>query len=147
MLFSKYSSYKKLLRRTVYALHLLHSHECYRNANRSTIDPTELDGAERHLQYLDQEESLNAERKDLLVDKSVKRISRIVPFSPFIGPDDLIRSADGIKRLVEVDFDVKHPIVLDLRDVFENCSLGTSKLNIIKVLATCGLNSKNFILS
>ena len=60
-------------------------------------------------------ESFNAERKDLLKSKSVKRSSRIAPFSPFIGPSRLIQSAGSIKRLVEVEFDVKHPIVLDAR--------------------------------
>ena len=116
--FDKYSSYQKLLRITAYALHLLPSHECYRNADGSIIDPTELEEAERHLQYLVQGESFIAERKDLLENKPVKRSSRIAPFSPFIGPNRLIRSAGRIKRLVEVEFDVKHPIVLDARHAF-----------------------------
>ena len=116
--FDKYSSYQKLLRITAYALRLLPSHERYRNADGSVTDPTELDEAERHLQYLVQGESFNAERKDLLENKPVKRSSRIAPFSPFIGPNRLIRSAGRIKRLVEVDFDVKHPIVLDARHAF-----------------------------
>ena len=46
-------------------------------------------------------------------NKPVKRSSRIASFSPFIGPSRLIRSTGRIKWLVEVDFDVKHPIVLD----------------------------------
>ena len=74
--FDKYSSYQKLLRITAYALRLLPSHECYRNADGSIIDPTELDEAERHLQYLVQGESFNAERKDLLENKPVKRTDR-----------------------------------------------------------------------
>ena len=97
----KYGSYQKLLRITAYALRLLPSHECYRNADGSIIDPTELHEAERHLQYHVQGESFNAERKDL-ENKPVKRSSRIAPFSPFIGPNRLIRSAGRIKRLVEV---------------------------------------------
>ena len=116
--FDKYSSYQKLLRITAYALRLLPSPECYRNVDGSITDPTELDEAERHLQYLVQGESFNAERKDLLGNKPVKRSSRIAPFSPFIGPNRLIRSAGRIKRLVEVDFDVKHPIVLDARHAY-----------------------------
>ena len=60
----------------------------------------------------------NAERKDLRENKSVKRSSRIAPFSPFIGPNRLIRSAGRIKRLVEIDFGVRHPIVLDARHTF-----------------------------
>ena len=75
--FDKYSSYQKLLRITAYALSLLPSHECYRNADGSIIDPTELDEAERHLQYLVQGESFNAEKKDLLENKPVKRSSHI----------------------------------------------------------------------
>ena len=116
--FDKYSSYQKLLRITAYALHLLPSHECYRNADGSIIDPRELDEAERHLQYLVQGKSFNAERKDLLENKPVKRSSRIAPFSAFIGPNRLIRLAGRIKRLVEVEFDVKHPIVLDACHAF-----------------------------
>ena len=75
--FDKYSSYQKLLRIKAYALRLLPSHKCYRNAVGSIIDPTVLDEAEHHLQYLVQVESFNAERKDLLENKPVKRSSRI----------------------------------------------------------------------
>ena len=39
-------------------------------------------------------------------------------FHPFVGPNELIRSAGRIKRLLEIDFDVKHPIVLDARHAF-----------------------------
>ena len=116
--FDKYSSYQKLLRLTAYAIRFLPSHECYLNADGSIIDPTELDEAERHLQYLVQGESFNAERKDLFENKPIKRSSRIAPFSPFTGPNSLIRSVGRIKRLVEVDFDVKHPIALDARHAF-----------------------------
>ena len=116
--FDKYSSYQKLLRITAYALRLLPSHECYRNADGSIINPTELDEAKRHLQYLVQGESFSAERKDLLQNKSVKRSSRIAAFSPFTGSTRLIRSVGRIKRLVEVHFYVKHPIVLDARHAF-----------------------------
>ena len=102
---------------------MLPSHECYRNANGSIIDPTELDEAERHFHYFVQRESFNAGRKDLLENKPVNgamrlRSSRIAPYSPFIGPNRLIQSAGCIKRLVEVDFDVKHPIVLNARHAF-----------------------------
>ena len=56
--------------------------------------------------------------KNFLENKPVKRSSRIAPFSPFFGPNRLIRSAGCIKRLVEFDFDVKHPIVLDALHAF-----------------------------
>ena len=75
----------------------------------------------RHLQYLVQGESFNAERKDHGV--AVERSSRIAPFPHCIGPNRLIRSVDRIKRLVEVDFDVKCPIVLDALQAFVNLFL------------------------
>ena len=39
-------------------------------------------------------------------------------FTPFIGPHGLIRSFGRLRRLVEIDFDTKHPIVLDARHTF-----------------------------
>ena len=91
--FDKFSSYQKLLRVTAYVLRLLPSHESYRTVDGSIADPVELDEAERHLQYLVQEESFSTERKDLLDNKSVKKSSRIAQFTPFIGPHGLIRSS------------------------------------------------------
>ena len=113
--FNKYNSYQKLLRKTAYILLLLPSHQCYRNIDGSIIDPTKRDEAERHLQYLVQGESFNSEQKDLVENKYVKRSSHIAPFSSLVGPNGLISSAGRIKRLVEVDFDVKRHIVLDAR--------------------------------
>ena len=116
--FDKYRSYQKLLRITACAFRLVPSHECYRNVDDSIKDPTELDEAEHHLQYFVQGEPFIAERKDHLENKSVKRRSPIAPFSPFIRQNRLIRSASRIKQLVEVDFDLKHPIVLAARYAF-----------------------------
>ena len=65
-----------------------------------------------------QGESFNTEKKDLLDNKSVKKSSRIAQFTPFIGPHGLIRSSGRLRRLVEIDFDTKHPIVLDARHTF-----------------------------
>ena len=83
--FDKYSSYQKLLRITAYALHMLPSHECYRNADGSIIDPTELDETERHLQFLVQGESFNAVRKDLLENKPIKKVAVLLSFLPLLG--------------------------------------------------------------
>ena len=116
--FDKFSSYQKYLRIAAYVLRLLPKHAGYRNPDGSITDPTELDEAERHLQYLVQGESFEAERKDLLDNKPVKRSSRIAPHSPFISPNGLIRSSGRIKRLVEVGFNVKYPIILDARHPF-----------------------------
>ena len=97
---------------------LLPSHESYRTVDGSVADPVELDEAERHLQYLVQGDSFNTERKDLLDNKSVKKISRIAQFTPLIGPHGLIPSSGQLRRLVQIDFDTKHPIVLDARHTF-----------------------------
>ena len=93
-------------------LRLLPSHESYRTVDGSIANPVELDEAERHLQFF------NTERTDFLDNKSVKRCSRIAQFTPFIGPHGLIRSSGRLRRLVEIDFDTKHPIVLDARHNF-----------------------------
>ena len=114
---------------TAYALRLLPSHECYHNADGSFTDLTDLDEAEPHLQYLVQAESFKAERKDLLDSKPVKRSSRIAPFSPSIGPNCLIRSAGRIKQMVEIDFDVKHPIVIDARHAIVKLFLRHNQVN------------------
>ena len=116
--FDKFSSYQKYLRIAAYVLRLLPKHTGYRNPDGSLTDPTELDEAERHLQYLVQEEAFKAEIKDLLDNKFVKRSSRIAPRSPFISPNGLICSSGRIKRLMEVGFNVKYPIILDARHPF-----------------------------
>ena len=113
--FDKFSSYQKLLRVTAYVLRPIPSHESYRTKNGSIADPVELDEVKRHLQYLVQGESFNTERKDLLDNKSVKKSSRVAQFTPFIGPHGLIRSSGRLRRLGEIDFATKHPIVLDAR--------------------------------
>ena len=83
--FNKYSSYQKLLRITAYAIRLLAFHECYRNADGSITDPKELDEAERHLQYLVQGESFNAERKDLPKTSPLNGVATLHRFFPLLG--------------------------------------------------------------
>ena len=121
--FDKISSYQKLPRVTAYMLLPLPSHKTYRTVFCSIANPVELDEVERHLQYLVQGESFNTQRRDLLDSKSVKSSSRITLFTAFIGPRDLIRSSGRLRRLVEIDFDTKHPIVLDARHYFVNLFL------------------------
>ena len=116
--FDKFSSCQKYLRIAAYVHRLLPKHAGYRNPDCSITDPTELDEAERHLQYLVQGESFETERKDLLDNKFVKRGSRIAPHSPFTSPNRLIRSSGRMKRLIEVGFNVKYPIILDARHPF-----------------------------
>ena len=116
--FDNFSSYQKCKSIVAYVLRLLPKNSAYRNFHGSFTDPTELDEAERHLQYLVQRESFETERKDLLKQNSVKRSSRIVPHSPFLSSNRLIRSSGRTKRLMEVGFKVKYPIILDARHPF-----------------------------
>ena len=116
--FDKLSSYPKLLRVTAYMLCLLPSHEKYSTVDGSIADPVELDEAERHLQILVQGESFNTERRNLLDNKSVKMSSRIAQSTPFIGPHSLIPPPGRLLRLTEIDFDTKHPIVMDAPHTF-----------------------------
>ena len=116
--FDKFSSYQKLFHVTAYMLCFLPSHEIYRTVDGSIADSIELDEVERHLQYLVQGESFNTEGRDLLDNKSVKKSSRIARFTPFIGPHGPIRSSGRLQRLLEIDFDTKHTIVLDARHTF-----------------------------
>ena len=116
--FDKFSFHQKYLRIDAYALRLLSKHAGYRNHDGCVTDPTELDEAERHLQYLVQGESFDTERRDLLDKKFVKRSSRIAPHSPFLSPNGLIRSSGRIKRLMEIGFNVNCPIILEASHPF-----------------------------
>ena len=101
------------MRIPAYLLGFLSKNAGYRNLDGSITDPTELDEAERHLQYLVQGESFITERRGLLDNKSVKQSSRIDPHSPFLSPNGHIGSSDRIKQLVDVWFNEKYPIILD----------------------------------
>ena len=107
-----------MLRITAYILRLLPSHELYCNIDGSIIDPAELEEAERHPQYLVYGESFPSKKKISWKKISVKRSIRFASFSAFVGPNGLIRSAGHLKRLVEVEHNVKHPIFIDARHRF-----------------------------
>ena len=109
---------KKYLRIAAHVLRILPKHASYCNLDGSLTDPTELDKAECHLQYLVQGESFETEKNDLLDNKSVTRSSRIAPHSPFLSPNGLICSSGRIKRLMDVGFNVKDPVILDAHHPF-----------------------------
>ena len=50
---------------------------------------------------------------DQIKEKSIANTSRIRSFSPFVGPRGLLRSTGRTKRLDAIEFDTKHPIILD----------------------------------
>ena len=74
-----------------------------------------MDIAEQKLIHLSQGETFPSELKLLIAGKVITRKSRIVKYSPFIGPAGNLRSTGRISRLVNSDFDSKHPIILDAR--------------------------------
>ena len=113
--FRKFSSYPKLLRILAYCMRLLPRHLAYRSSGKEIVDPEELSAAEQKLQLIIQSESFPIERQQLAQEKQINMKSRIAVYSPFIGPGGLLRSTGRIKRLAEIDFDLKHPIILDGR--------------------------------
>ena len=70
-------------------LRLLPSHKHFRGKDLRVTDPTELGFAESKLIHLAQME--------------------------FVGPAGIIRSTGRIVRLVNTEFDTKHPILIDAR--------------------------------
>ena len=96
-------------------LRMLPSHKHFRGKDLRITDPTELDIAESKLIHLAQIESFPVELKTLTAGKPIKNSSIIATYSPFIGPAGIIRSTGRIVRLVNTEFDTKHPIILDAR--------------------------------
>ena len=74
-------------------LRLLPKNESKRTANGDITDPAELDNAQQRLFHLVQLESFNTEKKCLLKSSSLSKSSKIVEFSPFIGPNGLLRAS------------------------------------------------------
>ena len=111
----KYSSYEKLLRIVAYMLRILPKFSCNRTKTGSITNPVELECAEQKLFFLVQSESFPNETKNLLKFHPVSRPSIIKDFSPFIGPNGLLRAQGRTKNLEVANFDVKHPILLDSR--------------------------------
>ena len=111
--FRMFSSYPKLLRILAYCMRLLPRHLAYRSSGEEIVDPEELNDAERKLQLITQSESFPLERQQLAQEKQINKKSRIAVYSPFIGTGGLLRSTGRVKRLAEIDSDLKHPIILD----------------------------------
>ena len=65
--------------------------------------------------YLSQAESFHVEESSLLKSTPLSKISKLAQFSPFIGPNGLLRASGRTKNLDVATFDVKHPILLDAR--------------------------------
>ena len=125
--FSSFPSYKRVV---AFMLRMLPSFKQFRGKDLRITDPTELDIAESKLIHLAQVESFPFELKTLTAGKPIKNISKIATYSSFIGPAGIIRFTGRIERLVNTEFDIKHPILLYARQV--------------RLLA-CSLQHKHFI--
>ena len=110
-----YSSYENFLRIVAYILRLLPKNEGYRSDSGLVTDPNEMRNAEMRLFYLIQQESFPVELKCLLKQSPVSNSSKLSQFSPFIGPQGLLRATGRTKQLTVSNFDAKHPILLDSR--------------------------------
>ena len=112
----EYSSFSKIKRLVAYMLRLSPKHKHFRSPDKAITDPAELVNAEEKLLQLSQLESFTAEIKQLAAGKYVKTSSRISLYSPFIGPNGLIRSTGRIQRLSATAFETHHSIILDSRN-------------------------------
>ena len=55
------------------------------------------------------------EKSNLLKTSPLSSKSKIAHFSPFIGPNGLLRASGRTNKLQIATFDTKHPIILDAR--------------------------------
>ena len=111
----KYSSYEKFLRIVAYILRISLKFSCNRTKTRAITDPVELENAEQKLFFLVQSESFTNVTENLLKSCPSSKPPTIKDFSPFIGPNALLRAQSRTKHLEVANFDVKHPILLDSR--------------------------------
>ena len=111
----KYSSYPKLLRIVAYVLRILPRHATYRSVDGNIVDPEEVTAAEKKLQLLAQAESFPTELMQLHSSKKISKGSPIAAYLPFVGPCGLLRSSGRTKRFTDLEFNLKHPIILDGR--------------------------------
>ena len=96
-------------------LRLLDKNSLYRCPIVTITDPAELEHAEQQLFHSVQSESFPSEKSNLLKSSPLSRTSKIAHFSPFVGPNGLIRASGRSKQLNVATIDVKHSVVLDGR--------------------------------
>ena len=111
----EYSSFSKTKQLVAFMFRLSPKHRHFRSPDKVIIDPAELVISEETLLQFSQLESFAAESKQLAAGKYVKTSSRISSYSPFIGPNGLIRSSGRIQSLSATAFEIRHPIKLDSR--------------------------------
>ena len=108
----KFSSFTRYKRVVAFILRMLPSHKHFRGKDLRITDSFELDIAESKLIHLAQMEPLPIGLKTLTAGKPIKNSNKNATDTPFIGPAGIIRSTGRIVRLVETEFDTKHPILI-----------------------------------
>ena len=111
----KYGSYEKLLRILAYMLRISPKFSGNRTNTGAITDPAEINSSEQKLFYVVQSECFPNEKKGLLHSVPNRKPSSIKDFSPFIGPNGLLRAKGRTTPLDVASFDLKHPIILDSR--------------------------------
>ena len=111
----EYSSFSKIKRLVAYMVRLSPKHRHHRSPDKAIIDPAELVIAEGKFLQFSQLESIPAEGKHLAAVKFVKTSSHKSWYSPFIGPNGLIRSTGPNQCLSASAFETRHPIILNSR--------------------------------
>ena len=111
----KFSSFTKYLRIVAYMLRFCKSSTPSDKEHPLIVTAAEREQAMIKLWLLSQKETFPEEMQTLGEGKSMLKNSIIVNHSPFLGPRGLIRSTGRIKHLTVIDFDTKHPIILDSR--------------------------------
>ena len=110
---------EQLVRETFvpFSLHFAHftDFSCNRPTTGLIADPVELESAEQKLFFLVQSESFPNETKNLLRSCPLRKPSILKNFSPFIGPNGIIRAQGRTKHLEVANLDVKQHFLIDCR--------------------------------
>ena len=114
IVWARFSSYTKLIRIVAYVLRLSPRFRHFRTTSSKIEDPAELENAEKRLLYLSQMESFPDDISEITSKKSVKSGKlRLPSYSSFLGSDNLLSSQSRLRRLADVSYDLKHPVLLD----------------------------------
>ena len=106
----RFISFTRCKRVVASMLRMLLSHKNFRGKALPITYPTELDIAQTKLIQFAQMESFPVEGKTLTFGKPITNSKNIAIHSPFISPAAIIRSTGRIVRLVNTNFDTRHPI-------------------------------------
>ena len=101
----------ELLRILAYVLRILPRHATYRSIDPNTVEPEDITAAEKSCSFL-RKQSLS--QLSLCNSAVRKKISKGSPIAAFVGPGGIL-SSGKIKRFTDLEFSLKHPVILDGR--------------------------------